>query len=176
MLKETLGIELVIRYQQRNIFNENLFQWQIPMGMLVFVYDYPDPSNMLGLLWRSQPRGYARHDWLHADFDDLLDRGQYPHGRRSTLRPVRPRGTYSSGRGGRRLSLPSGDHRAEKTLSPGDQTGPGRPRGADHIDSDRQFHGNVHRPPLNHREMHGINRRFDHRRRRGGRMRRVLPA
>ena len=74
MLRETLGIELEIRYQQRNVFNENLFQWQIPMGMLVFVYDYPDPSNMLGLLWRSQPRGYARHDWLHAEFDDLLDR------------------------------------------------------------------------------------------------------
>ena len=69
-----LGIELKIRYQQRNIFNENLFKWQIPMGMLAFVYDYPDPSNMLGLLWRSQPKGYARHDWLHPHFDNLLDR------------------------------------------------------------------------------------------------------
>lgn len=74
MLKEALGIELKIRYQQRNVFNENLFKWQIPMGMLAFVYDYPDPSNMLGLLWRSQPKGYARHDWLHPHFDNLLDR------------------------------------------------------------------------------------------------------
>ena len=74
MLRETLGIELEIKYQQRKLFNDNMFQWQIPMGMLVFVYDYPDPSNMLGLLWRSQPSGYARRDWLHAEFDDLLDR------------------------------------------------------------------------------------------------------
>ena len=74
MLKETLGIEINILYQQRKIYNDNLFQWQIPMGMLVFAYDYPDPSNMLGLLWRSQPKGYARHDWNNTTFNDLLDR------------------------------------------------------------------------------------------------------
>ncbi len=74
MLKETIGIELEIKFQQRNIFNEKLFGWEIPLGMLAFVYDYPDPSNMLGLLWRSQPKGYARHDWLNSGFDDLLDR------------------------------------------------------------------------------------------------------
>ena len=74
MLKETLGIEINILYQQRKIYNDNLFQWQIPMGMLVFAYDYPDPSNMLGQLWRSQPKGYARHDWNHQAFNDLLDK------------------------------------------------------------------------------------------------------
>ena len=164
MLKETLGIELEIRYQQRNVFNENLFQWQIPMGMLVFVYDYPDPSNMLGLLWRSQPRGYARHDWLHAEFDDLLDRANThmdPAVRYDLYARAR---AHPGGGGGCRLSLPSGDHGVEKTLSPGRQAGPGWPRGADHIDSDRELHGNVHRPPLNHREMHGHARRVSCRR------------
>ncbi|MBI4551695.1 MAG: peptide ABC transporter substrate-binding protein [Candidatus Latescibacteria bacterium] len=73
MLKQTLGITVQIRYQERKLFNDNLYQWKIPVGMLAFAYDYPDPSNMLGLLWRSQPIGYARHDWKHAEFDRLVD-------------------------------------------------------------------------------------------------------
>ena len=28
---------------------------------------------MLGIIWRSQPRGYTRHDWLNPDFDGLID-------------------------------------------------------------------------------------------------------
>ena len=155
MLRETLGIELEIRYQQRNVFNENLFQWQIPMGMLVFVYDYPDPSNMLGLLWRSQPRGYARHDWLNAEFDDLLDRAN------THMDPAVRYDLYARSErimaeeAGGRLSLPPGDHGVAETLSPGRQAGPRRPRGADHIDTDRELHGNVHRPPLSRREING---------------------
>jgi ABC-type oligopeptide transport system substrate-binding subunit len=73
MLKDRLGISVNILFHQRTLFNDNLFQWKIPMGMLAFTYDYPDPSNMLGLLWRSQPRGYARHDWRNSEFDRLVD-------------------------------------------------------------------------------------------------------
>ena len=133
MLKETLGIELVIRYQQRNIFNENLFQWQIPMGMLVFVYDYPDPFQHARTPLAISAQGICPSRLVARGIRRPARPGQYTHGRRSTLRPVRPRGTHPGGGGGRRFSLPSGNHRAEKTLSPGDQTGPGRPRGADHI-------------------------------------------
>ena len=75
MLKETLGITTSIQYQQRNVYNDKLMDWQIPLGMLAFAYDYPDPSNMLGLLWRSQPKGYGRQDWVNPAFDRLIDQG-----------------------------------------------------------------------------------------------------
>lgn len=75
MLKETLGIATSIQYQQRNVYNDRLMDWQIPFGMLAFAYDYPDPSNMLGLLWRSQPKGYGRQDWVNSTFDRLVDQG-----------------------------------------------------------------------------------------------------
>ena len=73
MLREVLGITVEIIHQQRKVYNDNLYQWKIPFGMLAFSYDYPDPSNMLSLLWRSQPVGYARHDWKNDAFDRLVD-------------------------------------------------------------------------------------------------------
>jgi len=73
MLRETLGIKVKVRYQQRTVYNDNLYQWTIPIGMLAFAYDYPDPSNMLALLWRSQPKKYGRHDWQNSMFDELVD-------------------------------------------------------------------------------------------------------
>lgn len=75
MLKEILGITTNIQYQQRNVYNDRLMDWQIPFGMLAFAYDYPDPSNMLGLLWHSQPKGYGRQDWVNPTFDRLIDQG-----------------------------------------------------------------------------------------------------
>ncbi|MBM3263983.1 MAG: peptide ABC transporter substrate-binding protein [candidate division Zixibacteria bacterium] len=87
MLKKQLGITLNIQFHQRTLFNDRLVDWQIPMGMLAFAYDYPDPSNMLGLLWRSQPKGYGRHDWQHGAFDRLIDQAntEMNAGRRYTL-------------------------------------------------------------------------------------------
>ena len=35
--------------------------------------DYPDPNNLLGMVWRSQPRGFGRQDWHNAEFDRLVD-------------------------------------------------------------------------------------------------------
>lgn len=74
MLRETLGISVKLKYQQRTVYNDNLYQWTIPFGMLAFAYDYPDPSNMLALLWRSQPIKYGRHDWRNDTFNNLVDK------------------------------------------------------------------------------------------------------
>ncbi|MBT5876345.1 MAG: hypothetical protein HOH43_23180, partial [Candidatus Latescibacteria bacterium] len=62
------------KYQPRTVYNDNLYQWTIPFGMLAFAYDYPDPSNMLALLWRSQPIKYGRHDWRNDTFNGLVDK------------------------------------------------------------------------------------------------------
>jgi oligopeptide transport system substrate-binding protein len=74
MLKENLGITINIRNTEGGTYRASMYNWEIPMSLAAFNYDFPDPQSMLGMIWRSQPRGYARHDWTNPAFDDLIDR------------------------------------------------------------------------------------------------------
>ena len=74
MLKENLGITINIRNSEGGTYRTSMYNWEIPMSLAAFNYDFPDPQSMLGMIWRSQPRGYARHDWTNPAFDDLIDR------------------------------------------------------------------------------------------------------
>jgi len=74
MLKNTLGIDIDVRDQEQKVFTDNMVRRDIPMAMIGYTYDYPDPSDMIGLVWHSQPTGYGRHDWKNEAFDDLVDR------------------------------------------------------------------------------------------------------
>ncbi|SVC88934.1 uncharacterized protein METZ01_LOCUS341788 [marine metagenome] len=75
MLKSTLGINIAVRDQEQKLFTDNMVNRHIPMGIIGYTYDYPDPSDMLGLVWHSQPIGYGRHDWKNNRFDELVDHG-----------------------------------------------------------------------------------------------------
>ena len=73
MLQNTLGIRLRIRGSEDKVYRDNMYKWNIPMGLGGFNADYPDPNNLLGMVWRSQPRGFGRQDWQNAEFDRLID-------------------------------------------------------------------------------------------------------
>jgi oligopeptide transport system substrate-binding protein len=72
-LRDILGIRIHIRNTQTNTFNQLMHEWKIPMGMVGYGADFPDPQSMLGVPWRSRPRGFTRHDWTHPRFDELID-------------------------------------------------------------------------------------------------------
>ena len=74
-LKEELGIDIEIRNTQTNTYIQKMYEWEIPMSLGGFGYDYPDPQSLLGVVWRSQPKGYTRHDWTNARFDEMIDKG-----------------------------------------------------------------------------------------------------
>lgn len=86
-LLEILGIRLEIRNTQANAFNQLMYEWKIPVGMVGYGADFSDPQSLLGVPWRSQPRGFTRHDWSSARFNDLIDRarGEPDRGRRMLL-------------------------------------------------------------------------------------------
>ena len=86
-LRDILGIRIHIRNTQTNTFNQLMHEWKIPMGMVGYGADFPDPQSMLGVPWRSRPRGFARHDWTHPRFDELIDtaRGETNRGKRFQL-------------------------------------------------------------------------------------------
>ena len=75
-LREILGIQIDIRNMQTNTFNKLMYEWKIPMGLVGYGADFPDPQSMLGVPWRSQPQGFTRHDWTNARFDELIDRAR----------------------------------------------------------------------------------------------------
>ncbi len=74
MLQNTLGIHIEVRDQEQKVFTDHMVLRDIPMALIGYTYDYPDPSDMIGLVWHSQPSGYGRHDWKNETFDDLVDR------------------------------------------------------------------------------------------------------
>ena len=74
-LKEVLGIDIEIRNTQGNTYVQKMYEWEIPLSLGGFGYDYPDPQSLLGVVWRSQPKGYTRHDWTNARFDEMIDKG-----------------------------------------------------------------------------------------------------
>ena len=73
MLGNTLGLRLRMRGSEDKVYRDNMYKWNIPMGLGGFNADYPDPNNLLGMVWRSQPRGFGRQDWRNDDFDRLID-------------------------------------------------------------------------------------------------------
>lgn len=73
MLKEHLNINMKIRQQSTNAFNAFMRNHEIPWGFLWFNMDYPDPSDMIAVPWRSQPAGAGRQDWRNSVFDQLVD-------------------------------------------------------------------------------------------------------
>ncbi|MXZ74715.1 MAG: peptide ABC transporter substrate-binding protein [Gemmatimonadetes bacterium] len=75
-LLDILGIRLEIRNMQANAFNRLMYEWEIPMGMVSYGADFSDPQSLLGVPWRSQPRGFTRHDWNNARYNDLIDRAR----------------------------------------------------------------------------------------------------
>ena len=75
-LDEILGIRVEIRNTQTNTFNALMHEWEIPVGLVGYGADFPDPQSMLGVPWRSQPKGFTRHDWSNARFDDLIDKAR----------------------------------------------------------------------------------------------------
>jgi len=75
-LQEILGIRIEIRNTETNTFNQLMHEWKIPMGMVGYGADYADPQSMLGVPWRSRPRGFTRHDWANTRFDALIDRAR----------------------------------------------------------------------------------------------------
>lgn len=74
MLLEHLGIEIRLRNTEASAYRKAQYDWEMPMSIIGFNYDFPDPHSMLGIVWRSQPKGYTRHDWQNKMFDDLIDR------------------------------------------------------------------------------------------------------
>ena len=73
MLKSNLGIDLNMRTSEDKVYRDNMYKWNIPMGLGGFNADYPDPNNLLAMVWRSQPIGAGRQDWKNDGFDLLVE-------------------------------------------------------------------------------------------------------
>ena len=73
MLKENLGVDIDLQNTEGATYRTSMYNWEIPMSLASFNYDFSDPQSMLGMIWRSQPRGYSRHDWTNPAFDQLID-------------------------------------------------------------------------------------------------------
>ena len=74
-LHEVLGIRIGIKNTMGKTYIQRMYDWEIPLSLGGFGYDFPDPQSLLGVVWRSQPKGYTRHDWANATFDEMIDRG-----------------------------------------------------------------------------------------------------
>lgn len=73
MLKQHLNVNISIKVVESRAYRQSMFQWQIPLSLIQYNYDYPDPNNMLSMVWRSQPLGYGRNPWKNEAFDRLVD-------------------------------------------------------------------------------------------------------
>lgn len=73
MLKSNLNIEIDVQTKDSASYISALYKHQIPFSLSGFQSDYPDPHNLLSMVWHSQPVGYGRHDWQDEEFDRLLE-------------------------------------------------------------------------------------------------------
>lgn len=73
MLKENIGVTVELRNTTTNVFNDFMVKHEIPWGFLWFNMDYPDPSDMIAVPWRSEAAGAGRQDWKDETFDKLVD-------------------------------------------------------------------------------------------------------
>jgi oligopeptide transport system substrate-binding protein len=87
MLKENLNIQIQLKNTEGGAYRAAMYNWEIPLSLIGFNYDFPDPHSMLGIIWRSQPRGYTRQDWMNPIFDRLIDRaaGEMNHENRMQM-------------------------------------------------------------------------------------------
>ncbi|MDP7236786.1 MAG: peptide ABC transporter substrate-binding protein [Candidatus Latescibacteria bacterium] len=86
-LKQNLNVDITIKVVESRAYRQAMFQWKIPMSLIQYNYDYPDPNNMLSMVWHFQPVGYGRHPWKNETFDQLVDKaaGEMNPARRSDL-------------------------------------------------------------------------------------------
>ena len=73
MLSNNLGLRLGVRNMKPRVYSEAIAQYRIDLSLIPFQYNFPDPHNLLGMVWHSQPVGVGRHDWMNAEFDRLVD-------------------------------------------------------------------------------------------------------
>jgi len=73
MLKDNLGIDVTIRTADRTMYMNDLYNWRMNLGFIVFYADYLDPRNMLDMIWHSEEQGYSRSDWQNAEFNRLVE-------------------------------------------------------------------------------------------------------
>ena len=73
MLSNNLGLKVGVRNMEPRVYSEAMAQYRIDLSLIPFQYDFPDPHNLLGMVWHSQPVGAGRHDWMNAEFDRLVD-------------------------------------------------------------------------------------------------------
>ena len=68
MLKETLGINVTVKDQERAFFMDKLAVHEIDFGLVQWGADFVDPSNFFDW-WGNQ----SRHTWQNAEFNQLID-------------------------------------------------------------------------------------------------------
>lgn len=73
MLSNNLALSVGVRNMEPRVYSEAMAQYRIDLSLIPFQYDFPDPHNLLGMVWHSQPVGAGRHDWMNAEFDRLVD-------------------------------------------------------------------------------------------------------
>jgi len=71
MLKEHLNITVGVQNMEPRVYSDAMAKYDIPLSLIPFQYDFPDPHNLLGMVWHTQPAG--RHDWTNAEFDRLIE-------------------------------------------------------------------------------------------------------
>ena len=67
MIKQNLGIELVVRNIEVKVFMDAINSHQLPLGLVRFGADFIDPSSLMNL-WLSS----GRHAWKHDRFNRLV--------------------------------------------------------------------------------------------------------
>lgn len=67
MIRQNLGIDLIVRNMEVKTFMDALNNHRLPIGMVRFGYDFVDPSSLMNL-WLSN----GRHAWKHGLFDQLV--------------------------------------------------------------------------------------------------------
>lgn len=73
MLKDNLNIDLPIKILEARAYSTALMQWEMPLSLGGFSQDFPDPHNMLSMVWRSQSKPFGRQPWKNEAFDRLVD-------------------------------------------------------------------------------------------------------
>jgi len=68
MIQETLGVTIVPKDQERSFFMDQLRAYTIPVGIVQWVQDYSDPTNLLDW-WATG----SRHNWHNDRFVELID-------------------------------------------------------------------------------------------------------
>lgn len=74
MINNTLGINFDIRIAESRSYRDAMYNWTLPISIGTFDYDFPDPHSLLGMVWRSKPKGIGRQDWQNPEFDALIDK------------------------------------------------------------------------------------------------------